>query len=243
MNFDGVGLHPDNAIKIVLGMYDGKSTKDKISLLLNNRPIAKLNSIDLPANFASGTTIDLNAGELMGLGAVVSYYQWVAEQAGTKNTYQAFVGIEDSAKAQTENVLSDGAIWHDQAHAKMLVQQVMVQGYFPATKVSNAHVITQINKKAARRADYPDNCALIVNIYSQAGEIEIEGIRKGAKQAIEVFADVYVVWYQLPALDIARVIYLSKPTAPNLTIALARYEHDDVWHFNVDSKRSAKPIQ
>ncbi len=241
MNFDGVGLHPDNAIKIVLNMYDGKSTKDKISLLLNNRPIAKLNSIDLPANFASGTTIDLNEGELMGLGAVVSYYQWVAEQAGTDNTYQAFVGIEDSAKAQTENVLSDGAIWHDQAHAKMLVQQVMVQGYFPVTKVDNAHVIAQINKKADRRADYPDNCALIVNIFSQAGEIEIEGIRKDAKQAIEAFTDVYVVWYQLPALDIARVIYLSNPTAPDLTIALARYEHDDEWRFNLDGKRGSKP--
>ena len=243
MNFDGIGLHPDNAMGIVLKLYDGVTTpKERIHLLLHNRPLTNLNSKDLPPNFASGKTIDLNASELLGLGTVASYYNWASEDAGTGNTYQAFVGIEDSAKRQEENVLSDGAIWHDQAHAKMLIQQVMAQGYFPEKKISDEDIAAQINKKAKRRSDYPDNCGLIVNLYSQSGEIDLDAIRKEAKDDIAAFNDVFLVWYKLPALDFARVMYLSEPTARSLVIQLRRNPMDDTWGFNYDGKlRGNKP--
>lgn len=243
MNFDGIGLHPDNAMRIVLKLYDEATTpKEKIDLLLHNRPLQNLSSADLPPNFASGTTIDLNASELLGLGAVASYYNWTSQQAGTGNTYQAFVGIEDSAKAQAENVLSDGAIWHDQAHAKMVMQQVMVQGYFPGHKITSEDVVAQINKKAKRRADYPENCGLIVNLYSQSGDIDFNAIRQKAKADIEAYTDVYLVLYGLPALNFARVTYLSQPLARNLIIQLKRTPMDGTWSFNYDGKiRGSKP--
>lgn len=243
MNFDGIGLHPDKAMSIALHLYDGVATpKERIDLLLHNRPLANLNSRDLPPNFASGKTTDLNASELLGLGAVASYYNWVSEEAGANNTYQAFVGIEDSAKSQEENVLSDGAIWHAQARAKMLVQQVMVQGYFPEKKITDKDVAVQISKKAKRRSDYPDNCGLIVNLYSQSGELDLDAIRKEAKDGIAAFNDVSLIWYKLPVLDFARVMHLSEPTARSLVIQLKRNPMDDTWGFNYDGKvRGTKP--
>jgi hypothetical protein len=237
MNFDGIGLDPNNAMGIVLKLYDGVATpKERVDLLLHNRPLANLNSVDLPPNFASGKTIDLNASELLGLGAVAAYYNWTSQKAGTDNTYQAFVGIEDSAKAQTENVLSDGAIWHDQAHAKMLVQQVMVQGYFPERKITSEDVVEQINKKAKRRKDYPDNCGLIVNLYSQSGDIDFNVIRQKAKDDIQSFESVFLILYEVSALKFARVTYLSEPTARNLMIQLKRNLMSGVWEFNYDGK-------
>jgi hypothetical protein len=243
MNFDGIGLHPDNAMGIVLKLYDAVATpKERVDLLLHNRPLANLNSEDLPPNFASGKTIDLNASELLGLGTVAAYYNWTSQQVGTGNTYQAFVGIEDSAKAQTENVLSDGAIWHDQAHAKMVVQQVMAQGYFPERTITSEDVVAQINKKAKRRKDYLDNCGLIVNLYSQSGNIDFNAIRQKAKDDIKAFTDVFLVWYELPALSLARVTYLSEPTARNLIIQLKRNPMSGTWAFNYDGKlRGTKP--
>src|SRR4051812_24274872 len=119
MDFDVIGLHPDNVLKIALSIFDNKeTTDDKVNALLNNRPIKNLNSIDVPPNFKSGKTIDLNLSELLGIGCVTSYYSWVSEQSGTEDTYQAIVGVEDATKKQIEALLSDGAVWHDQAHAK-----------------------------------------------------------------------------------------------------------------------------
>lgn len=57
-----IGLHSDNALKIALKLFDGKpDITTKTKLLLDNRPIANLNSIDISKSFASGKTIDINA--------------------------------------------------------------------------------------------------------------------------------------------------------------------------------------
>ena len=149
MNFDAIGFHPGNALKIALKIFDDQKTQDdKIKTILNNRPIKNLNSVDLPPNFISGKTIDLNVSELLGIGCVATYYNWSSEEGKTGNTYQAMVGAEDSAKNQIENVLSDGAVWHDQARQKMLAQQVMVQGFFPEKPIANADVVDAIKKEA-----------------------------------------------------------------------------------------------
>lgn len=240
MNFDVIGLHPDNALKIALKIFDNQTTqKDKIKTLLNNRPIKELNSVNLPPNFISGKTIDLNVSELLGIGCVSSYFNWSSEQAGTHNTYQAVVGVEDSVKSQIENVLSDGAVWHDQTRKKMLAQQVMVQGYFPEKHISNTDIVDVIKKKLEQRDSYPDNCMLIVNIFSNIGAINRIAIWNGIKDLAGSFTDVYVVIYNLPSLTMANVSYVSEPDTRGLTIALDRHEYEDEWGFNLDGKRNA----
>lgn len=237
MNFDAIGLHPDNALKVALKIFDDqKSQDDKIRTLLNNRPIKNLNSIDLPANFISGKTIDLNVSELLGIGCIASYFNWSSEEGKTDNTYQAMVGVEDSAKNQIENVLSDGAVWHDQAHQKMLAQQVMVQGFFPEKPITNADVVDAIKKKLKQRSNYPDNCMLIVNVFSKIGAIDRMTIWSEIKDLSESFTDVYVVVYSLPSLTMANVSYVSEPMARGLTIKLERHKYEDEWRFNLDGK-------
>lgn len=233
-----IGLHPDNALKIALKIFDDQTSQDnKIKTLLNNRPIKNLNSVDLPANFISGKTIDLNVSELLGIGCVASYFNWSSEEGKTRNTYQAIVGVEDSAKNQIENILSDGAIWHDQAHQKMLAQQVMVQGYFPEKQIGNADVVDAIKKKLKQRGHYPDNCMLIVNVFSNISAINRMTIWNDIKDLAESFTDVYVVIYNLPLLTAANVSYVSEPDARGLTIMLKRHEYEDEWRFNLDGKR------
>lgn len=238
INFDAIGLHPDNALKIALKIFDNqKSQNDKIRTLLNNRPIKNLNSIDLPAGFISGKTIDLNISELLGIGCVASYFNWSSEEGGTNDTYQAMVGVEDSAKNQVENVLSDGAVWHDQTRQKMLAQQVMAQGLFPEKPITNIEVIDAIKKKLKQRSSYPDNCMLIVNVFSNIVAINRMTIWNDIKDLADSFTDVYVVIYNLPSLTMANVSYVSEPMARGLTIKLERHEYEDEWRFNFDGKR------
>ncbi len=238
MNFDVIGLHPDNALKIALGIFDAQTSPDeKVKVLLTNRPIKNLNSIDLPRNFESGKTIDLNAGELLGIGVVADYYMWASQQMGTNNTYQAVVGVEDAAKSQIENVLSDGAIWHDQAEKKILAQQVMVQGYFPEKIVTNKDVVLAIEKKMKQRDSYPENCVLIVNVFSEIAIIDRETIYQDIKDLVHPFNDVYVVIYNLPLLTLANVSLVSESGVRGLTIDLQRHKYEDEWYFNMEGKR------
>lgn len=235
------GLHADNVLKIALSIFDSKETTDeKIKALLNNRPIKNLNSIDVPPNFKSGKTIDLNLSELFGIGCVTSYFSWVSEQSGTDNTYQAIVGVEDATKRQIEALLSDGAVWHDQAHAKMLAQQVMTQGFYPKKPLSNDDVVAAIQKKIEQRDSYPDNCMLIVNAFGNEIDIDRSKIYNNIKDLANSFTDVYLVIYTLPTLTLANVSYISEPSAPGLTIELKRHEYTDEWRFNKVGRRPTR---
>lgn len=238
MNFDVIGLHPDNALKIALDIFDNKKSSDeRIRTLLNNRPIKNLNSIDLPPNFISGKTIDINISELLGVGSVSTYFNWASEVAKSGNTYQAVVGIEDSAKQQVENLLSDGAIWHDQPREKMLAQQVMVQGYFPLKTIKNEDVVTAIKKKNDQRVSYPENCMLIVNVFGDSIGIDRKVIYEEIKDLANSYTDVYLVIYKLPLLTHANVSCINERGARGLTIELKRHEHEDEWGFNFDGKQ------
>lgn len=233
MNFDMIGLHPDNALKIALRIFDNMESIDyKVKALLNNRPIKSLNSIDLPANFNSGKVIDLNLSELLGIGCVTSYFMWVSQQNNTHNTYQAIVGVEDSAKLQIESLLSDGAVWHDQAHVKMLAQQVMVQGFYPLKTITNDDVIAAIKKKIEQRDTYPENCILIINAFGNQIGINMSRINDGIKDTVKSFSDTYLVVYSLPSLSFASVSYINEPSAPGLIIDLKRYANTGEWRFN-----------
>lgn len=237
MNFDVIGLHPDNALKIALSIFDAQDSVDaKIKALLSSRSIKNLNSVDLPANFTSGKTIDLNVSELLGIGMVAAYYNWSSEEAGTHNTYQAVVGIEDSAKQQVENLLSDGAVWHDQSHKKMLAQQTMTQGYFPKKTITNDDVVAAVKKKMRQRDNYPENCMLIVNAFGDAIDINRAQIYDDIEDLANAYSDVYLVVYNLPDLTLANVSYISEPGARGLTVILERHKFEDEWEFNHDNK-------
>lgn len=228
-----IGLHPDNAIKIALKLFDNKqTTDDKVKLLLNNRPIKNLESVDTPKDFASGKTIDINTGELLGIGSVAAYYNWMSEEARTANTYQAVVGIEDAGKNQIESQLSDGAVYHDQTNQKILAQQVMTQGYFPDKWITSKDVIEAVKKKCDERDRYHENCILIVNVFGDKVNVDRKVIYDEISKFPEQFTDTYMVVYGLPSLQIAHVSFLSEPNARGLAIKLERHEYEDIWHFN-----------
>ena len=235
MRFDVIGLHPDNAMNIVVNLYDKCTTDDeKVKLLTSNRSKVTLKSSATDERFKSGQTIDINAGELLGLGLVASYYEYY----GNGNTYQVVAGVEDSVKAQTENVLSDGTIWHDQTKQKMLFQTVMFQGFHPAQPVTSERIIEQINHKTGTvRSRYPDNCGLIVNLFGSDANFDLNRI--AAESNYKEYIDVYLVGYQLPSLQYAYVFRLGQPLPPSLTVKLDRHPIDDEWGFNyADSTRS-----
>lgn len=241
MNFDVMGLHPNNALKIALSIFDNKgSIDDKVKALLNNRPIKDLNSIDLPANFSSGKTIDLNLSELLGLGCVTTYFNWISQQANTPDTYQAVVGVEDSTKQQIESLLSDGAVWHDQKHIKMLAQQVMTQGFYPEKSISNDDVMAVIKKKIEQRESYPANCMLIVNVFSNQISINELSIYDQVKDLKKSFTDIYLIIYNLPSLAFASINCVSEKRSPSLTIELKRYQYIDEWRFNKVKRRPTR---
>ncbi len=228
-----IGLHPDNALKIALKLFDNKQTiEEKVKLLLNNRPINNLESVDIPKDFASGKTIDINTGELLGIGSVAGYYNWMSEEAGSGNTYQAIVGIEDAGKNQIENQLSDGAVYHDQTNQKILAQQVMTQGYYPDKWITSKDVIEAVKKKCAERHKYQENCILIVNVFGDKVNVERKEIYDEISKFPEQFTDTYMVVYGLPSLKIAHVSFVSEINARGLAIKLERHEYEDIWRFN-----------
>ncbi len=228
-----IGLHPDNAIKIALRLFDNKqSTDEKVKLLLNNRPIKKLDLVDTPKDFASGKTIDVNAGELLGIGSVAAYYNWMSEEAGSGNTYQAVVGIEDAGKSQVESQLSDGAIYHDQVNQKILAQQVMAQGYFPDKWITSKDVIEAVRKKCDERDNYHENCILIVNVFGDKVKVDRKEIYEEISKFPKKFTDTYMVVYALPSLSMAHISFISEINARGLAMKLERHEYEDIWRFN-----------
>lgn len=228
-----IGLHPDNALKIALKLFDNKQTTDeKVRLLLNNRPVKNLESVDTPKDFASGKTIDINPGELLGIGSVATYYNWMSEEAGSGNSYQAVVGIEDAGKNQIESQLSDGAVYHDQANQKILAQQVMAQGYFPDKWITGKDVIEAARKKCDERNNYHENCILIVNVFGDKVNVDRKEIYNEICKFPEQFTNTYMVVYGLPSLSMAHVSFISEIDVRGLAIKLERHDYEDVWRFN-----------
>jgi len=228
-----IGLHPTNALKIALKLFDNKQTiREKIKLLLNNRSVSNLESVDTPKDFASGKTIDINAGELLGIGSVASYYNWMSGEAESGNTYQAVVGIEDAGKNQIESQLSDGAVYHDQTNQKILAQQVMTQGYYPDKWITSQDVIKAVKKKCAERHKYHENCILIVNVFGDKVNVDRREIYDEISKLPEQFTDTYMVVYGLPSLSMAHVSFISELDARGLAIKLERHEYEDIWSFN-----------
>ncbi len=201
-----IAMQPGSAVGYVTQLYDQLRDEEKVKLLINGRTTENIPTESLPKVFSSGKLIDVRAGELLGLGVAGSYYN-LQSQSG--KSYQVGVGLDDSAKGSIEVVLSDGTIWENETRQKMPYQQTMVQGLKPTERaVTTEEVIKAINDKAGRRADYPNNCGLILNIYSSKGQIDFHTVANQAN--LTAFQANLVISYSLPGLDFATVIRLEK---------------------------------
>lgn len=230
MNMRVIGISSGSAINHVLGLSKNMNDRQLVNLLLHNKTTEMPPINELPADFASGKLVDIYVGELLGLGVAGAWYDYLGQVGG--DTYQVVVAVDDSSKKDIEYVLSDGAIWHDQAQSKMVFQQVTVQGYYPQKHVIDTDIINAIQSKADRRQDYPDNCGLIVNVYSTKGMFDFANIMENSD--IDKFNTVLCVIYGLPARKEAFVKYLSKSERNTLpvNIMLGRFPKGTHWKIN-----------
>jgi hypothetical protein len=229
-----VGISAGSAINHVLELCEGKTDKQVVDLLIHNTATEMLPSNTLPKDFASGKMVDITAGELLGLGVAGAWYDCLGQEKG--NTYQVVVAVDDTSKKDVEFLLSDGAIWHDQANARMIFQQVAVQGYYPKKHVGDDDIIEAIRLKTSVRQKYQDNCGLIVNIYSRTGQFDFTRIMR--ESDVDKFDTVLCIVYGLPVIKEAFVKYLSKTEMETLpvTIMLNRFPKGDGWLVNDDAK-------
>jgi len=221
---------PGSVVGYVTKLYDHLGDGDKVKLLSNNKVFGNIPTEALPREFSSGKLIDLNAGELLGLGIIGGYYNLQSQQG---KTYQVGVGLEDSTKNSIELVLSDGIIWENETQQKMAFQQTMVQGLRPERTIDADNVIAAFNSKVARRSDYPDNCGLIVNIYSIKGQIDFQIVMNSVD--LNAYQANLVITYDIPDLANARVINLQNGLTMQEVIInskqfkLDRSNSDDPW--------------
>lgn len=233
MNLKVIGIEPGSAVSLTLELYDKKSAKEKIRLLISNRLMDIIDIDNLPKDFSSGRLIDVSAGELLSLGVVGAYYNLLDYSKG--KTYQVVVGVDDATKALIENVLSDGAIWDNQNRVKMPFQQVLAQGIDPPIKLSENSVIEAINSKIQKRNTYPENCGLIVSVYGNEGQINFQRIIDSCD--LDKFQVVFAVTYQLPELTTAIVTRLDKSFTENIfkqnvkRFHLNRFTNKDSWQI------------
>lgn len=230
MHMRVIGICSGSAINHVLGLCENKNDRQLMDLLLHNKTTEMPPTNEIPKDFSSGKLVDIFVGELLGLGVTGAWYDFLGQDNG--NTYQVVVAVDDTSKNDIEYVLSDGAIWHDQAQAKMVFQQVTVQGYYPKKHITDRDIINAIQSKANRRQDYPDNCGLIVNVYSPTGMFDFVKIMNNSD--IEKFNTVLCIVYGLPAHKQALVKYISKvePSTLPVTIMLDRFPKGTHWQIN-----------
>lgn len=226
-----IGISSGSAINHVLGLSENMNDKQMVNLLLHNKMTEMPPVNEIPKDFSSGKLVDITVGELLGLGVTGAWYDCLGQD--DENTYQVVVAVNDTSKNNIEYVLSDGAIWHDQAQAQMVFQQVAVQGYYPTTKhVTDEDIINAIQSKTNRRQDYPDNCGLIINVYSPSGMFNFDSIMENAD--VDKFNTVLCIIYGLPARKEAFVKYLSKTERQTLPvrIMLDRFPKGTHWQIN-----------
>lgn len=230
MNMRVIGISSGSAINHVLELSDSMNDKQLVDLLLHNRTTEMSPVNEIPQDFSSGKLVDITIGELLGLGVTGAWYDYLGQDNG--DTYQVVVAVDDNSKKNIEYVLSDGAIWHDQAQAKMVFQQVTIQGYYPQKDITDTDIISAIQSKTNRRQDYPNNCGLIINVYSTTGKFDFANIMENSD--IDKFNTVLCIVYGLPVQKEAFVKYLSKTERNTLpvTIMLDRFPKGTHWQIN-----------
>lgn len=202
------------AIAMALEIYDSAPARDP-KKLTNNKPVELVTVNELPKEYSSGKLVDLNLGELLSMGVISSYLNNISNNT---ISYPVVVGVGDSdKKAYREIILSDGALKDSTGTTgAMPFQQIMAQGYYPTKKVITAESIKEmIKKKASRRQDYPDNCGLIVNVYSEQADIDLRKIIEDA--VLDAFQLNLLVLYHMPSLDKC-IVYRLEPGMSSETL-------------------------
>jgi hypothetical protein len=225
---DVTGSYPEPLINHILHQYDSLDDNQKLNYLKNNREFEKLNFINSDKRFASGVTIDINAGELLGLSLVTLYLNESGIQGD--NTYQVITSVADQDKKRKEFLLSDGAVYEDQTGKKMTFQTTMAQGLVPEKILKASDIADVVNRKVAERSRYPEKCGLIVNVFSKYHIFTPAQIKTSIN--LEAYDRVFLVLYHLPELDNATVIPLTNPQLPDFPVQLIRHKLDSEWKLN-----------
>jgi hypothetical protein len=237
-----VGIYPGNACAQVRHLYNRLPNAQKIKFLINERSLPATVKGDIIKEFESRQTTDINAGELLGIGVVGSYFNVKGQSRG--RSYQSVVGIEDAAKSLKETLLSDGAIWENETKKKMMFQQTLVQGYFPKEKqVTTINVIKAVNDKIEkkRRGDYPKHSGLIVNIFAKNIHIDINEVIRTCD--VNEFTSVFCICYNVPTLSQAIIYLLEKGASPTTIEALkmgfniSEFGEEPDWKINTDPSK------
>jgi hypothetical protein len=200
-------MDPHEAMGMAIEIYLNEPNASDPKKLTNNRAVEIYPQNELPKQYSSGGLVDINLGELLSIG-VTGYY--LGDISTEDDYYPAVIGLEDvSKKAYKEIVISDGALKHNKSTGALPFQQAMVQGYYPKKRVvTESEIIDEINKKAARRADYPESCGLIINVYSADGDINFKNILDKARY--DKFNLSLAILYHMPVLDRCIVFRLEK---------------------------------
>ncbi len=234
-----VGIYPGNAVAQVRYLYEQLPDEQKVRFLVNERSLPETVKGEIVKEFQSRQTTDINAGEMLGIGVVGSYYNINGQLKD--RSYQSVVGIEDAAKSLKETLLSDGAIWENETETKMMYQQTLVQGYFPKLRqITTDDVVKAIGDKVIRkqRGDYPDSSGLIVNVYSTDVDVDINKVIQ--QSDVGAFGSVFCVFYNLSSLSQAIVYLLKKGADPGTTESLKMgfnlpdFTEEPDWKINTD---------
>lgn len=218
----------EDAVQLALDRYDLEPNSKQPKKLLNNTPVdlVAVTPTDLPKTFSNRNLVEVNLGELLGLGVLGQYYHYFDKD----KLWDVVLGLEDVWKPHTEAVLSDGALKENGQTARMTVQQVMAQDYFNKSGHSLEDIlIEKIKDKEARRSDYPEKCVLLASVYSKQGGLDFKRVMDECDMS--AFDLYFCIIYQLPSLEQCLVIHLDKNASPEqfiksrIPFELVRYEN------------------
>ena len=202
------GMPANEATQAALEQYDLAPENKRLSKILNNKAVDLKVISKLPKKFAKGQMIDINIAELLSLGAIGCYYQ-----SHDHVPYSVLVGVDDSVKVNVELILSDGAIQKTGNNPRTPFQQVMAQGYhLPKGKTIEDEIISSVNKKVARRKDYPKDCGLIISVFAEDGDVDFKKVM--AECDMRAFGINFCIIYKMPSLEQCLVYWLDDSFDP-----------------------------
>ncbi len=202
------GMPSNEAAKAALEQYDLAPEDKRLSKILNNKAVDLKVISELPKKFAKGQMIDINIAELLSLGVIGSYYQ-----SHDHMPYSVLVGVDDSVKVNVELILSDGAIQKTGDNPRTPFQQVMAQGYhLPKGKTIEDEIVSNVNKKVARRNDYPKDCGLIISVFANEGDVDFKRVMTECD--MHAFGINFCIVYKMPSLEQCVVYWLDDSFNP-----------------------------
>lgn len=225
MKVNGPTITTYDAIQKALEQYDKEPDAQNPKKLFTKVSVdlVAISPSKLPKHYTADKLVDVRLGELLGLGVLGAY-----SQEKLKKGFKVFVGVDDTLKAQVENVLTDGAIIPMDSSEGMSVQQVSAQGYhLPTGQSVEDEIIKQVKYKESRRADYPNKCALLVNVYAPQAGINFHRLK--AECNLEAFELYFFAFYLMPKLQECMIVRLNKQEpSDRVTLALLRDPHEHI---------------